>query len=196
MIQSKEDLKFYIKCDEIARFGKEVSFKTKLRKGVMWKFNVVLRKLEYNENCRKGIAKKIARIFLKLKKKHLENKTDWYIAENSFGPGLCISHKGIVIVNSNARFGSNVRINTMVNVGASGGDDKAPMFGDNIYIGPGAKIFGDIKLGSNIAIGANAVVNKSFEESNVTIAGIPAKVISNHGCENMVIDAVKIASGI
>ena len=194
MIQSKEDLKFYIKCDEIARFGKEVSFKTKLRKGVMWKFNVVLRKLEYNENCRKGIAKKIARIFLKLKKKSLENKTDWYIAENSFGPGLCISHKGIAIVNSNAKFGSNVRINAMVNVGASGGDDKAPVFGDNIYIGPGAKIFGDIKLGSNIAIGANAVVNKSFDESNVTIAGIPAKVISNHGCENMVIDAVKIAS--
>lgn len=195
MINSKEDLKFYIRCDEIARFGRCASTMEKIKKGPMWKFNVVLRKLEYNENCRHGIAKKVIRLFLKVRKKRLEKATDWYIGENCFGPGFCISHKGIVIVNSKARFGSNVRINAMVNVGASGGDDKAPVFGDNIYIGPGAKIFGDITLGSNVAIGANAVVNKSFEDSNVTIAGIPAKVISNHGCENMVIDAVKIVSG-
>lgn len=194
MISSKEDLKFYIKCDEIARFGRLASAKEKLRKGPMWKFNIVLRKLEYNENCRRGIIKKVVRIALKIRKKRLEKATDWYIAENCFGPGLCISHKGIVIVNSKAKFGSNVRINAMVNIGASGGDDLAPSFGDNIYIGPGAKIFGDIKLGSNIAIGANTVVNKTFEESNVTIAGIPAKVVSNHGCDKMVIDAVKIAS--
>lgn len=55
----------------------------------------------------------------------------------------------------------------------------APRLGDNVYIGPGAKIFGPIEIGDNVAIGANAVVNKSFPDS-VTIAGVPAKIISYH----------------
>ena len=58
--------------------------------------------------------------------------------------------------------------------------NKAPNIGDDCYIGPGAKIYGDIVLGDNIGIGANAVVNKSFS-GNVTIAGMPAKVISENG---------------
>lgn len=44
----------------------------------------------------------------------------------------------------------------------------------------GAKIFGKIKIGDNVAIGANAVVNKDFPDG-VTIAGVPAKVVSNKG---------------
>ena len=47
-----------------------------------------------------------------------------------------------------------------------------------MYIAPGAKIFGNIRIPDNTAIGANAVVNKSFEEENTIIAGIPAKVIN------------------
>ena len=64
-----------------------------------------------------------------------------------------------------------------VNIGASNGEKEAPQFGDNVYIAPGAKIFGNITIASNTAIGANAVVNKSFLEENTIIAGIPAKVI-------------------
>ena len=51
-----------------------------------------------------------------------------------------------------------------------------------MYIGPGAKLYGKITIGNNVAIGANAVVNKSFG-SNITIAGIPAKIISNNGAK-------------
>jgi len=39
------------------------------------------------------------------------------------------------------------------------------------------KIFGPIKLGNNVIIGANAVVNKSFKEDNIVLAGIPAKIV-------------------
>ena len=46
-----------------------------------------------------------------------------------------------------------------------------------MYIAPGAKIYGNIIIANNIAIGANAVVNKSFEEENILIAGNPAKKI-------------------
>lgn len=51
--------------------------------------------------------------------------------------------------------------------------------GDNVYIGPGAKIFGNVVLGNNMMIGANAVVTKSFPEGYCKIAGVPAKIISN-----------------
>lgn len=56
-----------------------------------------------------------------------------------------------------------------------------PVIGDNCYIGPGAKLFGDIRIGNNVAIGANSVVNKSFED-NVTIAGVPAKIVNKSPC--------------
>lgn len=57
---------------------------------------------------------------------------------------------------------------------------ETPTIGNNCYIGPGAKIFGKIKIGDNVAIGANAVVNKDFPDG-VTIAGVPAKIVSNKG---------------
>jgi serine O-acetyltransferase len=63
--------------------------------------------------------------------------------------------------------------------------DKAPIIGDNVYIAPGVKIFGDVKIADNCCIGANAVVNKTINEEGVTVAGIPAEKISNKNSDNM-----------
>lgn len=46
-----------------------------------------------------------------------------------------------------------------------------------IYIEPGVEMYGGIKLGNNIYIGVNAVVNKSFEQNDCVLAGVPAKII-------------------
>lgn len=62
-----------------------------------------------------------------------------------------------------------------MNIGAH--HDKAPRIGNNVYIGPGAIIFGNIEIADNISIGANATVNKSFNEQNTVFAGTPAKVV-------------------
>lgn len=80
-----------------------------------------------------------------------------------------------------AKIGKNCRIHVCTNIGnaPSHGKDGTPTIGDNVYIGPGAKIFGPITIGDNVVIGANAVVNKSFP-SDCTIAGVPAKVISKN----------------
>lgn len=192
MILSRSDYKFFLKCDEIARFGHEASLIEKIKMGERWKFNVLLRKYEYNYNVRKGLVKKIITFFLKYKRRRLARRIGWYIEPNCFGPGLCVVHNGPVIINGRVRFGANCRIQSMVNIGANNGSKSAPCAGNNIYIGPGAKIFGDIRLGNNIAIGANAVVNKSFERDSITLAGVPAKIVANHGCEKMVIDAIGI----
>ncbi|GAB3595891.1 Serine acetyltransferase [Corynebacterium faecale] len=50
--------------------------------------------------------------------------------------------------------------------------------GDNVYIGPGAKCVGG-KIGSNVVVGANAVVTKEVPD-NVVVAGVPAKIISRN----------------
>ena len=64
-----------------------------------------------------------------------------------------------------------------VNIGANQGSNKAPQIGDNVYIGPGAVIFGDITIADGCYIGANAVVNKDIVEPYSVVVGIPAKVI-------------------
>lgn len=96
------------------------------------------------------------------------------VPPGTFAEGLHIMHWGALVVSGQARIGRNCRIHMGVNIGASG--NGAPRLGDNVYIGPGAKLFGDIQIGDNVKIGANSVVNKSFP-SNVVIAGVPAKII-------------------
>ena len=64
---------------------------------------------------------------------------------------------------------------------ANRGKNKGyPQIGDNVYIGPGAKIVGKIKIGNDVAIGANCVVTKDVPNNSV-IVGIPGKVISQAG---------------
>jgi serine O-acetyltransferase len=114
---------------------------------------------------------------------------------NVFGPGLCIAHRGTIVVNKDARVGENCRIHACTNIGSGRGSVLlAPKIGDDVYIGPGAKIFGNIEIADNIAIGANSVVNKSFYEKGISIAGVPAKKINNKGSEGMVISATEILS--
>lgn len=56
--------------------------------------------------------------------------------------------------------------------------DSVPKIRDNVWIGPGAKIFENVEIGANTMIGANAVVTKSFEKGNCCIAGTLARIIS------------------
>ena len=138
----------------------------------------MLRKLEYFSNRNDlGIFQRVFLLILRYRFRKWSIKLGFSIPINVFGPGLAIVHYGTIIVNHNARIGANCRIHACTNIGASGGSNKAPIIGDNVYIAPGAKIFGDIFIANNTAIGANAAVNKSFLEENTLIAGIPARVI-------------------
>lgn len=61
------------------------------------------------------------------------------------------------MINGSAKIISNCRIHIDANIGASNGSKKAPILGNNVYIGSGAKIFGDITIADNMMIGANSV---------------------------------------
>lgn len=55
--------------------------------------------------------------------------------------------------------------------------DGAPVIGDQAYIGAGARISGKIRLGDNVTVAPNAVVTKSFHDSNIVLGGVPARVL-------------------
>ena len=143
-----------------------------------------MRKYEYYANCKKGIFNKIIKELLHIRYKKLSILYGFSIPINSFGPGLRILHRGTILINGYAKIGKNCRINVDTVVGAKlGTKDQAPTIGDNCFIGPGAKIFGKINIGDNVAIGANAVVTKDVP-SNCTVVGIPAKKINNNGTKD------------
>lgn len=151
----------------------------------LFKYQRLMRKVEYYNNCKKTIFSKIKLIYLKYKYKNLSIKYGFTIPINTFGPGLCIAHRGTICINGSTKIGKNCHIYPCVNIGTQMGKcDEAPIIGDNCFIGPGVKMFGKIKIGNNVAVGANSVVNKDFGD-NITIAGVPAKIINNRGTVNV-----------
>lgn len=98
------------------------------------------------------------------------------------GPGFYIGHFGSIVVNGKCSIGSNCNISHEVTLGqANRGEKKGyPELGNNVYIGPGAKLVGAVKVGNNVAIGANCVVTKDIDDNSVVV-GIPGKVISLNG---------------
>ncbi len=191
MILSKDDYKFYLEADRIAlsRKGKKPKH---FEYDYIWTFQRLLRKVEYYQNCKKSIFWKPYLLLLKRKYYLLSTKLGFTIPLNAFGPGLSIAHRGTIVVNNATRVGANCRLHACVNIGTKAGyEDVAPRIGDNVYIGPGAKIFGQIEISDGIAIGANSVVNKSFLEPDISIAGVPAKKISDRGSGGMLIKATE-----
>ena len=98
------------------------------------------------------------------------------------GKGFYIGHFGTIIINGEVSIGQNCNISQGVTIGIAGREDNrgTPTIGDNVYIGPGAKIFGNITIGNNVGVGANAVVSKDVHDGSV-VGGIPAKVLSTKG---------------
>lgn len=173
MIKSKEEMKFYIECDLKARFGESynISLMSKMKAAILpapWKYQILLRKAEYYCNCNIRLIKIILGNYYKLRVYRYGNKCGYSIHLNTFGPGLVLTHIGTIVINGCVKFGSNARVQVCVNIGAFSRfnenwvSQSAPKFGDNIYIGPGAKIYGPIDIGTDVAIGANAIVSKSI----------------------------------
>ena len=99
MIQSKEELLFYLKEDR-KYYSVKPSFNDWLLKSdfyYIWNFMTELRWYEYRENTSKGLFRKIVMKYHKYKFFRLMHKTQLYIYPNVFGPGLYIPHKGIFL---------------------------------------------------------------------------------------------------
>lgn len=99
--------------------------------------------------------------------------------EAEVGPGLRIDHQGGIVISGFAKIGKNCVIRNGVTIGLARADDlAAPVIGDNVDIGTGAKLLGRIIIGNNVKIGANAVVIKDIP-SDSTAVGVPARIYPN-----------------
>lgn len=111
----------------------------------------------------------------------LRAKTGIELNPNVAGPGLHLSH-GKVVISSIAKIGNNCKILSDVTIGGQGRYDVsgAPTIGNRVFIGSGAKIIGNIYIADDCVIGANAVVVHSVVEPGITLAGNPAKKVSEN----------------
>ncbi|MBR3241533.1 MAG: serine acetyltransferase [Parasporobacterium sp.] len=137
-----------------------------------------MRKEEYFFNCRKDKIGKLVALWYLRRKNTLGNKLGFKIPRNTIEEGLTIFHNGEIIVNETVKVGKNAVLhggNCIGNDGSSG--SGVPVIGDNLDLGIGAKVIGDVRLGNNVKIGANAVVTRSFEENNITLVGLPARKV-------------------
>ncbi len=182
MIESKSSLKHYLSCD-YARFGRKISLKDLILHNEIWyihKYQKVLRYVEYYKNTRKSKLL-FFYYFFRYKRMCFKHKID--IKPNNVGPGLRIYHLGALIrITPKCRIGKNCSILPGVVIGNKNinGDKSFVNIGDNCYFGLGAKVFGDIKIGNNVVIGANSVVVKDIPD-NCVVSGIPAKIIKRDG---------------
>ena len=93
------------------------------------------------------------------------------------GKFLHLGHSGLgIVIHPRCVIGENVTIAQQVTIGGNKGSLEVPRIGNDVYIGPGAKLLGGIIIGNNVIIGANAVVLKSVPD-NVVVAGVPGKIL-------------------
>lgn len=137
-------------------------------------FQIALRKLEYLNNSAKVPFRAPRKILQRLRYRRLSELYGFTIPANVFSSGLCIVHRGAIVVNSGVSVGRNCRIHQGVTLGSV--DGKCPTIGQNVWIGAGAVLLGDIKVGDGAAIGANAVVTKDVPPGE-TWGGVPASRI-------------------
>lgn len=184
MIKSKEDYKNYLEMDRLCR--EEKRLKPRIIGDELWKYRRLLRKLEFYTNVKKGALSKIYRYILKYRHYKMGIRLGISIPINVFDSGLKIMHPGGIMINSNAKVGKNCVLFHGVTIGTTRARGGEPKIGNNVCLASGAKLFGNIELGNNISVGANAVVTKSFKDDGITLAGVPAKIINNKGSDGII----------
>jgi serine O-acetyltransferase len=191
VIRSQEDYQFYLEADKLAL---EIDHpRPRWLRDEVWRFQRLLRAVEFHMNCRNELWWRPYYWFLRWRFKELSCRYGFTIPPNVFGPGLAIAHRGTIVVNDHVRVGANCRLHVCVNIGTAAGSQSPtpPRIGDNVYIGPGAKIFGDVEIADDVVVGANAVVNRSCTEKGVTIGGVPARKISDRGSQGLLVRATE-----
>ena len=91
--------------------------------------------------------------------------------------------KGFVIHNFSdifmprSKIGENVTVQQGVTLGAIHGKSRQPIVGNNVFIGAGAKVMGEVTIGNNVVIGANSLVINDVPD-NAVVVGVPARIVS------------------
>ena len=146
-------------------------------RSIIRKHQILLRYTEYFFNTKN----RTCYLIYKLRLNRIQNKYALHIPINTTGKGFKIMHVGPILINGSSDIGEDVSMHINTAVVAGGNTEKAPVIGSNVVISVGAVIVGGITIADSVAIGANAVVTKDVISEDITVAGVPAKKISNSG---------------
>ncbi|MCR5696853.1 MAG: hypothetical protein K6G73_07765 [Marinilabiliaceae bacterium] len=173
-IRTRNELKFVILADKIMN-GCEGGLLDLIKRfffpNYIKDFLVEMRKCSYYKH-QKGLLSKLLFVVHYRKFNKLGLSLGFSIGYDTLGYGVVIPHYGTIVVGGSNRIGNYAVLHTSTCI-----SDNGKIIGDGLYLSTGAKITSKIKLGNNISIGANSLVNKDCVQDNVLLAGMPAKVI-------------------
>ena len=166
----KEDKEIYYEKNCIFNLIKRIVGDKSQRIG---KLIIISRKYGYYKmKLNKNFLDKIFCVIYKYKKNRLGEKLNIELGVKQFGRRLKIYH-GNIVVNGYSIIGNDCELH-----------GNNCIIGNNVTIGVGSNVIGKVKIGDNIKISANSLINKSFEEGNFMIGGVPAKIIKRIGADN------------
>ena len=137
---------------------------------LIWRYLYFLRREEAASN-------KLFAYYWRRRKNDLGAKLGIIIYAGTCGKGLRIWHYGSTIIGGDAKIGEDCVFHGQACIGNDGTGTAAPVIGNRVDIGVGAKIIGDLTIADDVKIGAGAVVTKSCLEQGATLVGIPAKIL-------------------
>lgn len=174
MIQTREDLHYYLLCDKAARG--ETGKRPSLIGDRLWKFQILYRRCEYHYNNRNKPWHRLMYTLLYARFRILRDRLCSELPLNVFAEGLVIWHGQNIIVNRDARVGRNCSISNSCCIGI--GNGGVPVIGDNLEMSIGSRILGGVRITDDVTLGAGALVIKSIETPCTTWGGVPATCIS------------------
>lgn len=187
MIKSKSELKKTIYLEK--SIYQQYMFQTCVRRifacikrepaWLILKWQILSRTVDYYNYRLKhspSIIEKVYYLYFIRKRNILGARLGLEIGTENIAPGLLVYHfAGGCVVNGGSVIGKNCHLHGNNCIGNAGPHDlRCPIIGDNVMVGVGAKIIGNVKIANGIKIAAGAVVVHSFDEPNITIAGVPA----------------------
>lgn len=188
-ISTRDDLVFFLDADMFSSGVTKWSLFTRYRMPILH-CQRLLRYVEYYEANRSALTL-VHLLLLKWRLKRTLLNLGFTIPRRVFGPGLSIAHYGTIVVNPKAVVGRNCRLHAGVTIGQL--DGHSCTIGDNVWIGPGAVVYGGITIGDDVVIGANAVVGRDVKHG-VTVAGVPAVVLSETDSSRLITDGCAVAN--
>ncbi len=164
----------------VIAYEKQLYFPTKkdyLKSWITHEDNYLIWKYLYFLRREESAANKLTEYYWRRRKNDLGAKLGIVIYAGCCGKGLRIWHYGSTIISGDARIGENCTFHGQACIGNDGSSTAAPVIGNNVDIGVGAKIIGSITIADDVKIGAGAVVTRSCPEKGSTLVGIPAKIL-------------------
>lgn len=186
MIQTKKDLKRIINFER--NWYRQYMFNSRSRRIMatlknepikrILKWQIISRKADYyhyQSSLTKHFFSKFLYLYYVTIRNILGEKLGLEIDTRNISKGLVIYHFNNVI-NDGAIIGENLHLHGCNVIGNAGnGDMRCPFIGNNVMMGAGAKVIGNVTIADNIKIAAGAVVVSSFTEPGITIGGVPAR---------------------